>query len=91
MDWCCELHCDRPAEWSITPETPFGLYEQTYACTQHVGELLGSPVGEVQATSFRVQAIKQEAAERNCWRNGQCHQAGAGGDQEAGGWNDSRG
>lgn len=36
---CCVIGCDKPAEWEIY-DHPYGIDDNTEACTVHVGELL---------------------------------------------------
>lgn len=41
MNHCCEINCDKPAEFEIRGEQ--GDDDNTHACADHVGELLGTP------------------------------------------------
>lgn len=46
MIHCCHENCDKPATVEIRGES--GLIEDmTNACTEHVGAMLGTPVGSL--------------------------------------------
>jgi len=41
--FCCQLECEKEAECYIVGNLNNGVDNDTHACTDHVGELLGTP------------------------------------------------
>jgi hypothetical protein len=57
MRHCCEHDCTKEAQFEIINTTPGAdPYDQTDACEDHVGQLLGS-TNEVPATTWAIVAL----------------------------------
>ena len=65
--YCCESECDSEADFYIVGNLNNGMDNDTHACWQHVGGLLGTPAFLTEAnTEWSVSEIPLTEKER--WR-----------------------